>query len=256
MGLFFSYPISWTNFASDYSRYLPMQTSWWSIAKCAAGGQFVALVFCEAIGVLFAMSVTGNLSDPVSDLPRVLPTWYVIPFLLAVIVGCIASNVPNGYTSGLGLLALRIPIRRVTSLIVIAFATLVFRIATLLFGHFFDLYQQWLGYIILWTCPWVSIVVTDYFLRAATYNVGDLMRWGAGEYWYSGGINWRGAVSFLVGLAASLMFSNSDVYSSALMTRVLGGADLSFEAGVIFAGVAYFLLYRWAGLGRRAALAI
>src|SRR5271163_3745553 len=31
-GLIFSYPLSWTNFASDYSRYLPQATSWRRIA--------------------------------------------------------------------------------------------------------------------------------------------------------------------------------------------------------------------------------
>jgi NCS1 family nucleobase:cation symporter-1 len=244
MGLVFSYPISWTNFASDYSRYLPRRTPWQSIVRYAGGGQFVSLVFCEIVGVFFAMAVGGDLSDPVSALPKVLPAWYVAPFLLAVIVGSIASNVPNGYTSGLGLLALRIPIRRVTSLLLIAVATLLFRIATMLFGHFFDLYQQWLGYIILWTCPWVSIVVIDYFLRQGTYNVNDLMRWGAGEYWFTAGINWKGAVAFVLGLAVSFLFSNSDIYSSSLMTAYFGGADLSFEAGIIVAGLFYFLLYR------------
>jgi NCS1 family nucleobase:cation symporter-1 len=248
MGLVFSYPISWTNFGSDYSRYLPRATHWRSIAKYAGGGQFVALVFCEIVGVFFALAVGGDLSDPVSDLPKVLPTWYIAPFLVAVIVGSIASNVPNGYTSGLGLLALRIPIRRVTSLLLIAGATLLFRIATMLFGHFFDLYQQWLGYIIIWTCPWVSIVVIDYFLRHETYDVKDLMRWGAGKYWYIGGVNWTGVVAFVLGLAASLLFSNSDIYSSRLMTSYLGGADLSFEAGIVVAGVVYFLLYRLVNL--------
>jgi NCS1 family nucleobase:cation symporter-1 len=244
MGLMFSYPISWTNFASDYSRYLPKKTNWGSIALYAGGGQFVALVFCEVIGVCFAMAVKGDLADPVSDLPKVLPVWYIVPFLVAVIVGSVASNVPNGYTSGLGLLALRIPIRRVTALLVIALITLLFRIATLLFGHFFDLYQQWLGYIILWTCPWVSIVVCDYFLREGRYDGADLMRWGSGRYWYRRGTNWNGVIAFFVGLAGSFAFSNSDIYSSSLMTKYFGGADLSFEAGILIAGLVYLILWK------------
>jgi NCS1 family nucleobase:cation symporter-1 len=250
LGLVFSYPISWTNFASDYSRYLPARTSWWAIVKSAGGGQFVALVFCEIIGVFFAMAAGGTLADPVSDLPKLLPSWFILPFLLAVILGSVASNVPNGYTSGLGLLALRIPIRRVTSLLVIAIATLAFRVATLLFGHFFDLYQQWLGYIILWTCPWVAIVVVEHFLRGGQYDARDLMRWGAGEYWYRGGVHWPGLAAFCIGLAASVLFSNSDIYASPLMTDYLGGADLSFEAGVLGAGLAYYLLSKSAHRAR------
>ena len=100
MGVIFSYPISWANFASDYSRYFKKDTSWKEIAFYAGSGQFVALTLCEIIGVLFAAALGGTLSDPVQQLPALLPTWYLVPFLLAVIFGCVATNVPNGYTGG------------------------------------------------------------------------------------------------------------------------------------------------------------
>jgi nucleobase:cation symporter-1, NCS1 family len=244
MGLMFSYPISWTNFASDYSRYLPKATTWQSIAKASGGGQFVSLVFCEIIGVCFAMAIGGDLSDPVSDLPKVLPTWYLLPFLLTVIVGSVATNVPNGYTAGLGLLALRLPIKRVTSMLLIAVATLAFRIFTMLYGHALDLYQQWLGYILIWTCPWVAIVIVDYFLRHGAYDAVGLMQWGRGSYWYTGGIYWPGILAFLLGLAASFLFADSDLYASPLMTRYFGGTDLSFESGLIVAGLIYYFFKR------------
>jgi NCS1 family nucleobase:cation symporter-1 len=244
MGLIFSYPVSWTNFASDYSRYLPKETPWRSIALAAGGGQFVALVAVEIIGVFFAMAIGGDLSDPVADLPKVLPTWYLVPFLLAVILGSIATNVPNGYTAGLGLLALRLPISRVASMMVIAAATLAFRVFTLLAGHALDLYQQWLSTILIWTCPWVAIVVVDFFLRDGVYCGDDLMRWGGGRYWYRAGIHWSGLSAFGVGLAANFAFSNSDLYASPLMTRALGGSDFSFEAGLLTAGLFYYACNR------------
>lgn len=244
MGLIFSYPISWTNFASDYSRYLPKETSWRAIARSAGGGQFVSLVFGEIIGVLFALAVGGELSDPVSDLPKLLPAWYNAPFLLAVILGAVAANVPNGYTAGLGLLALRLPMKRVTSLLVIAAATLVFRVATLLSGSSFSLYEQFLEYILVWTCPWAAIVIVDYFVRQGEYDGTDLMRWGSGRYWYKAGIFWPGLAAFAIGLAASFLFANSDLYASPLMTGLFGGADLSFEAGLLVSGAVYWLLVR------------
>jgi len=243
-GLIFSYPLSWTNFASDYSRYLPEPTSWRSIAMAAGGGQFVSLVFCEVIGVLFAMALGGALTDPVADLPKVLPGWYLAPFLLAIIVGSIAANVPNGYTASLGLLALRLPMGRIASMFLIAALTLAFRIFTLFYGHAIDLYEQWLGYILIWTGPWIAIVVLDYFMRSGRYSHPDLMKWGSGRYWYSGGVLWAGVVAFVLGLAASVLFSNSDLFHSPLMTGLLGGTDLSFEAGMLVAGVIYYLTSR------------
>lgn len=184
------------------------------------------------------------MTDPVADLPRLLPGWYLLPFLLAMILGSIATNVPNGYTAALGLVALRLPLGRIASLIVIAAATLAFRAFTLLYGHAFDLYQRWLSSILIWTGPWVAIVVVDYFMRAGRYSGADLMRWRGGSYWYEDGIRWQGLTAFLLGLTASILCSNSDLYASPLMTRWLGGTDLSFEAGMLVAGLLYFVLVR------------
>jgi NCS1 family nucleobase:cation symporter-1 len=244
MGLIFSYPISWTNFASDYSRYLPKATPWQAIARAAGGGQFVSLVYCELIGVCFAFAVGGDLSDPVADLPKVVPSWFLVPLLLTVIVGSVATNVPNGYTAGLGLIALRLPISRVTSMLVIAGSTLVFRVFTMMYGHALDLYQQWLGYILTWTCPWVAIVVVDYFMRKGEYNSKDLMVWGRGSYWYTRGVLLPGVAAFLIGLGASFLFANGDQFSSPLMVRYFGGTDVSFEAGILVAGLIYYVLKR------------
>ena len=245
MGMIFAYPIGWANFASDYSRYFPAKTNWKKIALAAGGGQFVALVFCEVIGLVFAGALGGSLgNDPVSQLSRFLPTWFIVPLLLSVILGGVAANVPNGYTAGLGLLAMRIPITRVSSLTVIAVFTLIFRILTVIYGQFFDLYQNFLGYMVFWTAPWAAIVIVDYFLRRGRYSVGDWQKWRAGSYWYKSGYFWPGVIAFAVGVVASLVFSNSPTYVSPLMSKVLGWGDMSFEFGLIVPGFLYWFLAR------------
>jgi nucleobase:cation symporter-1, NCS1 family len=129
-------------------------------------------------------------------------------------------------------------------MMVIAVMTLGFRVFTLVHGHALDLYERWLGYILIWTGPWISIVVVDYFLRDGRYSAADLMRARGGAYWYRGGILWQGIAAFLLGLTASVLFSNSDLYASPLMTNILGGTDLSFEAGMLASGGLYYLLLR------------
>ena len=245
MGIIFSYPIGWANFASDYSRYFPAETNWKKIVLAAGGGQFVALMFCEVIGVLFATALGGTLGDdPVSQLGRFLPTWFIVPLLFAIILGGIAANVPNGYTAGLGLLAMRIPINRVTSLTIIALFTLCFRIVTVFYGQFFDMYQVFLNYMVFWTAPWAAIVIVDYFMRDGRYSMDDWMKWGSGAYWYNGGIFWPGVSALIIGTVACVAFSNSPTYVSPLMRDVLGWGDLSFEAGLLLAGLTYFALAR------------
>lgn len=244
MGIIFSYPLSWTNFASDYSRYLNPDTSWKKVAFFAGFGQFTALILTEIVGVcvgIVTLKTLGSLAgDPVSQLPQLLPTWFFAIFMLAVVLGCVATNVPNGYTAGLSLLALRLPLKRVQGVLVISFVTLLFRIVTLLYGKFFELYEEWLLYIIIWTCPWITIVLIDYFLRNRNYDAVAIMDWGKGPYWYKGGIHWPGVVSFIAAMAASLLFTNSNLYASPLMVNYFGGADLSYFAGIITAGGLYY----------------
>ena len=254
-GIVVSYPIGWANFASDYSRYFPERMSWQRIALCAGGGQFVALAFCQVIGVLFAIALKGALGDdPVSQLGLFLPTWFMVPLLFAIILGGVAANVPNGYTAALGMLALRVPISRAQSLAVIAVFTLIVRVITVYYGQFYDVYQKFLEYLVFWTTPWAAIVITDYFLRGGHYDHTDLMRWGGGRYWFDNGTAWPGLVAFVVGIVASVACSNSPSFESPLAQSWLGGADLSFELGLLLPALLYYLMARHR-LGRPVAAA-
>ena len=243
MSLAFSFPVGWSNYASDYSRYFPETLSWKKVALAAGLGQFVAVVLCEILGVLVAILVGGGLSaNPVAQLANILPVWFVVPLLLGIIVGGIAANVPNGYTAGLGLLALRMPIKRVPSLLVIALFTLAIRVAVMLLGDFVGAYENFLAYMSYWIAPWAAIVVVDYFLRRGHYDSDGMMQWKESAYWYRNGIFWPGIVSFIAGICACILFSNSSTLASPLMTGILHLGDCSFEAGIVVAGLCYYVL--------------
>ncbi|MEO5729728.1 MAG: cytosine permease, partial [Byssovorax sp.] len=105
LGAMFAGPLSWTNYAADYSRYLPEDADVTHVALYSGLGMGVAGVVGSSIGALLATLV--DMHDPLSNVPRLLPTWYLLLFLAAVIWGAVANNVMNLYTAGLGLLALR-----------------------------------------------------------------------------------------------------------------------------------------------------
>lgn len=243
-GIAFSYPLSWTNFASDYSRYLPKDTSWKRIAFSAGMGQGLALILCETLGVLFVTAIGGSPDDPIEGLASVLPTWYLVPFLLSIAIGCIATDVLNCYTAGLGIKALRIPVKRVYATLSIGIFAVVFRIFAIYFVHFFDMYHTWLTFIILWSCPWVIIVIIDYFMRHGNYNEQDLVTWGRGKYWGKNGYMWKGIISFVLGILVAILFTNSNIFVNPFMNTFFGGLDLSYFMGVIFTGVFYYLISR------------
>ena len=56
----------------------------------------------------FGWTRRSDMGDPVANLPKVLPGWFLIPFLFVVVWSAIANNVLNVYSAGLALLALHV----------------------------------------------------------------------------------------------------------------------------------------------------
>ncbi len=235
-------PLSWVNYASDYSRYFPTNISWKRIAVMSALGVGVSAVFGSLIGTVLATVV--DMSNPVANLPKILPSWYLVPFLLVVIWGAIANNVLNLYTAGLGLLALRVRARRwIAVCIVGSLATVLTCIAVFIY-NFMSLYAEWLSLTLILLTPWAAILLVDYFVRRGQYDVEGLHTWGRGPYWYRGGVNWPALVVYLLGIVAALAVANSTLWASPISTQLLGGADLSLFAGLLVTGILYYLVAR------------
>ena len=107
--------LGWVNVAADYSRYLPRSSSsrgvvWWT----TLGGS-IAPVILVAFGLLLAgssKSLSGAVAgDPIGALANLLPTWFLVPFVIVAILGLVGGSVLDIYSSGLALLSagLRIP---------------------------------------------------------------------------------------------------------------------------------------------------
>lgn len=242
LSVIFAGPLSWVNYASDYSRYFPKNTSWQRIVLMSGLGLGIAAVFGSLIGTVLATVV--DMSNPIANLPRILPGWYLVPFLLVVIWGAIANNVLNLYTAGLGLLALRVKAQRwVAVCLVASLATVLTCIAVFVY-NFMSLYAEWLSLTLILLTPWTAILLVDYFLRRGQYDVEGLHSWGSGPYWYRGGFNWPALIVYLVGIAAALAVANSTLWASPISTNFLGGADLSLFIGLIVTGGLYYLVVR------------
>src|SRR5205814_6835153 len=69
-----------------------------------------APVFLFIFGLLLAGSSTGLSSaiggDPIGALANLLPTWFLVPFVVVAVLGLIGGSVLDIYSSGLALLTL------------------------------------------------------------------------------------------------------------------------------------------------------
>jgi NCS1 family nucleobase:cation symporter-1 len=242
LGVMFAGPLSWSNYASDYSRYLPEDTDWKQVALYSGLGMGVANVLGCFIGALLATLVDMN--DPLANIPAILPVWYLVLFLAAVLWGTVANNVLNLYTAGLGLLALRVRAPRWIAVLGVGIGAGVLTYIAVFVYNFMSLYAQWLILTLAFLSPWVAILLVDYWLRRGEYDVHGLHTWGSGEYWFQNGINWRAFVIYLLGIIAALAFSNSTLWASPLAVDYLGGADLSLFVGFLLTGSLYYLTER------------
>ena len=233
-------PVSWANYAADYARYLPESTDVKKVAFYSGLGLWVGNMACCALGVVLATLV--DMRDPLANVPAVLPTWYLIPFLAAVLWGTVANNVMNLYTAGLGLLALRIRARREVAVLFLGISAGGLTYIAVFVYNFMDLFAQLLSLTLAFLSPWAAILIVDFALRRGRYDAAALHTWGRGPYWFTRGVNGAALGIYALGIAAALATSNSTIWASPLMTKLFGGADLSLFVGLLLTGA----LYGWA----------
>lgn len=231
--------MSWVNFASDYSRYLPRNTDRLAIVGWVTFANFIPGVLYGGLGVIIGTLV--DTSDPVGNLPKILPNWFLLPFLLVIIAGVIANNVMNSYSSGLNLLALGLKIARYKSVLVDGVITVGAACIALFVYDFSTVFTQFLSLLVIVMSPWAGIFIVDYFRRRGQYRSNDLLRDEGGAYWYSQGFNWPALISLFVGIVAGGLCANTALWQGYVSTNYLDGADLSPIVGLIVGGLLYSL---------------
>ena len=82
--------LGWINIAADWSRYQKRTASGPSIVAWNTFGGALAPVVLVLFGLALAGSSTeildGVAGDPIGTLATLLPTWFLVPFLLAAIL--------------------------------------------------------------------------------------------------------------------------------------------------------------------------
>jgi NCS1 family nucleobase:cation symporter-1 len=167
--------LSWANSGADYSRYLPVNSPKRGVVGWTTFAGILTPLILMLSGVLLSAGdpklASAVARDPFGALAALLPTWFLIPFTLSVILSCVAGAVMNLYSSGLILLTLGVPLRRQAAvaidggLMVLGGIYLVF-----LAPNFFDPFMSFLTLFAVPSAAWVAIFLTDMLLhRRAGY---------------------------------------------------------------------------------------
>ncbi len=191
--------LGWVNSGADYSRYLPRRASASGIVAWTTFGAALPSAVLVAYGLLLAGSDAKLLDaisvDPIGALTTLLPTWYLIPFIVVVLLGLVGGAVLDIYSSGLALLTLGLRVPRWTAagidgVIMVIGTIYVVWIADNFIGPF----QGFLYTLGVPISAWAGVFLADMALRRRDYAQVDLYD-PAGRY---GAVSWPGVGTMVV----------------------------------------------------------
>lgn len=231
-GFFFAYVMTWTPFASDFSRYLPQTSSHTKVTAYTAGGTFTAMMWLGGIGVLVS-SFAGEL-DAIPALANLTGSWAPLA-MITVVVSTLPVSAMNLYGGALSLLTIRVPVSRIIAVILISLISLgvTLLMQTDPYGSFYD-FLNVLAYLVV---PFSTVLLLDYYARTRRMGQAALDE----LFNTRRGIEW-GFVAWVVGCAFSSLFWTSTLWTGPLAETFEASGDVSFIAGIIAATIAYLAL--------------
>lgn len=214
----FAYIASWAPYASDYSRFLPHDTSKKTIFIYAFLGSFISTVWLEILGFLVAIKTMNTNS--------MLAAYTVSGFLgilvsISLSLGGIGTNSINIYSSSLSFNAIFKRMNRKTIMFIAAIISVL--ISFVGYFNFYSFYEDFLYLLDYWIMPWAGVMVADYiFIKNGSTKIS--------------------LISFLSALIISIPFMNPGVLFSGPVSNYLGGVDISYFISFALAMTIYILL--------------
>ncbi len=225
-----SIPLSWAPYAADFSRYLPQQTGRRDLVLPSFLGMAAACIWVETIGALLSIPL-GSLGDPVAVFAHAFGDGAVGPLLLLLVVNLLAANAPNLYSSGLSLLALDVPVKRWSSVLLGGAIATVFAVFGGAAGSV--VYEAWLFFVEYWIAPWTAIILLSFYVFSprGTEAPPDRSR------------PWRSAalVSYGAAVLVAIPFMDQPAFVGPISVG-LGGLDLSDLVAFTVAAILFYLL--------------
>jgi purine-cytosine permease-like protein len=192
--------VGWVNTAADYSRYLPRASSGRGVFGWTTVGGAAAPIVLTVFGIMLALSskdlFNAIQNDPIGALTTLLPTWYLVPFIVVAVLGLVGGAVLDIYSSGLALLTLGVKVRRPVAAAIDGVIMCLGAIyAVFIADNFIVPFQGFLITVGVPIAAWAGVFVADLMLRHRPYADAELYD-PRGRY---GAVHWPGVLLVVLG---------------------------------------------------------
>jgi NCS1 family nucleobase:cation symporter-1 len=226
----FSLAVSWATYASDFSRYLPADSSRRRVFGYTFGGIVLAYTFVQGIGVAAGELVSEQTAEGVQSVMGGGILGGVA--LLIIALASIGSGVMNDYSGSLALQTLGVRVRRPMSSVVVT----VLAFGLILWLHSADTaarFQNVLLVVSYWIPAFVAVVAVDWRIRSrgrATVDP-DVERTSRPDAVAA-------VVAFVVAYAAAVPFMDTSIYQGSIAVA-WHGADVAYFVNFLVALAIY-----------------
>jgi NCS1 family nucleobase:cation symporter-1 len=249
ISVYVAWQVTWAPYVSDYSRYMPETTSSVKTFSYTYIGAVVGASFAMILGAVAAVVASTAVSDNAPDyLSGLLSAKWL--FLIIIILGVGAGNFGNLYGPFLTFFAIISPSGKLASqttgrMARIIATTVVAIIGTLIAieasSNFLHDLSNFLVFTLYLLVPWTAINLTDFYLiRHGKYNIPELFKVD-GIY---GKVNWFALIVYALAVGVQFPFMNNE-WIVGPVANALGGADIAWIVGFVFAAVVYYVGARY-----------
>ncbi len=237
-----TYQLCYAPYVADYSRYLPEDTSTRKTFCFTFAGTVTACVWTFSFGAIAASAATDAFAGGNVDF-IVGQAGFAIPLFLLILI------ISNTAAPGLGVYAcfmsaitivttffkvrISFPVKAVGMTLIGLSAMLLAILGRENFLGNVSAFIAILGYFMV---PWTAINLVDFYLvRKERYSIPDIFN-PDGRY---AGIDWRAMSAYLISIAASVPFMNTEMYAGPFV-EPLGGMDLAWLVSLVVSAVLFY----------------
>jgi nucleobase:cation symporter-1, NCS1 family len=225
--------VSWSPYASDYSRYLPASTPPRAIASTVTLGFALSGILCNGLGLVLATTITDLSAQGIVNRVLELGGGIAVLPLLAIALSSIASNSLNDNSASYCLMSLRPFGMRINRIWAgVATGGLGYLMAVIGAGRYTTMYTNFIYFAACWTTIWAAIVIVHWFSWGEAGLKSYSQRWTLGATLF---------ISMIV--LSILLFGSSALYVSPVAKWT--GIDFSYIFGGVVAALVYTFICRY-----------